>query len=220
MAEAADSNDKKANENPAIGKLVGFFLFPVALFPLLALISYRWQAIESLQVPPEDSANLIGVAGDVFAYCGYATMGLAIWTVPPLAIFLGLLFVLGRKVRLGGKFLAFLVFLFATTCLLQLLGATPTLAPLLNTLNIAPNAGGAIGYLVMDCALSRLLSPFGASILMASLMAFSLLTMIGLRNILAAISVLMDDITVLIGTLIFSRTISDRYCLEMQSFSA
>ena len=62
-------------------RLVGFFLFPIALFPLLALISYRWQAMEELNIPPETSSNLIGVVGDSFAYAGYQLIGLAIWAV-------------------------------------------------------------------------------------------------------------------------------------------
>jgi hypothetical protein len=115
MADITDKNEKKLRENSSRRKLAGFFLFPIALFPLLALISYRWQAMEKLQIPAEASSNLIGISGDIFAYNGYQLIGLAVWTVPPLTIFLGLMFVLGRKVKLGMKFLAFLVFLFSTT---------------------------------------------------------------------------------------------------------
>ena len=168
-------------------RLMGFFLFPIALFPLLALISYRWQAIGELNMPPEASSNLIGVVGDAFAYNGYQMIGLAVWAVPPLTLFLGLLLVLGRSFRPGRRFLAFLLFLFATTCLLQLLSATPSVAPILGALNLGTNAGGALGYIVMDCGLSRLLSPFGAAILMATLMVFALLSMIGLRTILVTL---------------------------------
>ena len=168
-------------------RLVGFFLFPIALFPLLALISYRWQAMEELNIPPETSSNLIGVVGDSFAYAGYQLIGLAIWAVPPLTLFLGLLLVLGRSFKPGRRFLAFLLFLFATTCLLQLLSNTPSVAGVLQTLNLGTNAGGALGYLVMNCGLSRLLSPFGASILMATLMTFAILMMIGIRTILIAL---------------------------------
>ena len=144
-------------------RLVGFFLFPIALFPLLALISYRWQAMEELNIPPETSSNLIGVVGDSFAYAGYQLIGLAIWAVPPLTLFLGLLLVLGRSFKPGRRFLAFLLFLFATTCLLQLLSNTPSVASVLQTLNLGTNAGGALGYLVMNCGLSRLLPPVPAS---------------------------------------------------------
>lgn len=190
MAEAENSRvTARLHENEARTRrwLIGFFLFPIALFPLLALMSYRWQAIGALNVPPETSTNLIGVVGDTFAYCGYRTIGLAIWTVPPLTLLLGLLLILGKSFRPGLRFLAFLLFLFATTCLLQLLGGSPSLSPTLERLNLGRNAGGALGYLVMDCGLSRLLSPFGASILMATLMAFAMLSLIGFRTILVSI---------------------------------
>ena len=189
MAEQGNSKTTTVPENEAKNrrKLLGFFLFPIALFPLLALVSYRWQAMEALHVPPEATSNLIGVVGDAFAYYGYQLIGLAIWAVPPLTLFLGLLLVLGKSFRPGRRFLAFLLFLFATTCLLQLLSASPSIAPTLHELNLGRNGGGALGYLVMDCALSRRLSPFGASILMVTLMVFALLAMIGFRTLLVAI---------------------------------
>ena len=190
MVEAGNSKVREqptGNEARTRRWLLGFFLFPIALFPLLSLMSYRWQAIPTLNIPPETSTNLIGVVGDTFAYYGYLLIGLAIWAVPPLTILLGLLLVLGRSFRPGFRFLALAVFLFATTCLLQLLGDSPSIAPLLERLNLGRNAGGALGYLVMDCGLSRLVSPFGASVLMATLMTFAMLSLVGIRTILAAI---------------------------------
>ncbi|MBR3922120.1 MAG: DNA translocase FtsK 4TM domain-containing protein, partial [Kiritimatiellae bacterium] len=189
MAEAANSRiqSTSANENSTRRKLIGFFLFPIALFPFLALISYRWQAIDTLNIPPEKSSNLIGVIGDTFAYNGYQLIGLATWAVAPLTLFLGLLLVLGRTFRPSRRFFMFLLFMFATTCLLQLLGDSPSVAAVLKELNLGSNAGGALGYLVMDCALSRLLSPFGASILMATLMMFALISMIGFKTILVGL---------------------------------
>ena len=58
MAEAANSRIQSSseNENSTRRKLMGFFLFPIALFPFLALISYRWQAIDTLNIPPEKEA--------------------------------------------------------------------------------------------------------------------------------------------------------------------
>ena len=175
------------NENTIRRKLIGFFLFPIALFPFLALISYKWQAIEALNIPPEQSSNLIGVIGDAFAYYGYQLIGLATWAVAPLTLFLGLLLVLGKTFRPSRRFLSFILFMFATTCLLQLLGESPSIASVLSELNLGSNAGGALGYLVMDCALSRLLSPFGASILMSILMLFALISMIGFKTILISL---------------------------------
>jgi S-DNA-T family DNA segregation ATPase FtsK/SpoIIIE len=188
MTEAENSRPvQPENEARNRRRLIGFFLFPIALFPMLALVSYRWQAIEALHVPPEETTNLIGVVGDSFAYCGYQLIGLATWAVPPLTLFLGLLLVLGKSFKPGRRFLAFMLFLFATTCLLQLLGASPNVKPILQKLNLGANAGGALGYLVMDCGLSRMLSPFGASVLMATLMLFALLAMIGIRTLLVSL---------------------------------
>lgn len=187
MAETVNKAIPHETEPKHHRRLMGFFLFPIALFPLMALISYRWQAIESLNLPPEISSNLIGVVGDAFAYNGYQLIGLAIWAVPPLTLFLGLLLILGKSFKPGRRFLSFMLFLFATTCLLQLLSASPSIAAILSSLNLGTNAGGALGYLVMDCGLSRLLSPFGASILMAILMMFALLSMIGIRAILVTL---------------------------------
>lgn len=187
MAETANKTTYPENESRTRRKLIGFFLFPIALFPFLALISYRWQAIEAMHIPPEKTANLIGVIGDTFAYCGYQLIGLAIWAVAPLTLFLGLLLVLGKTFRPGRRSLSFLLFMFATTCLLQLLGDAPSIASVLKELNLGGNAGGALGYLVMDCGLSRLVSPFGASVLMATLMLFALLSMIGFKTILVGL---------------------------------
>ena len=189
MAETANKTSQTISENESKTRrrLIGFFLFPIALVPFLALVSYRWQAMETLCVPPEPSSNLIGVIGDVFAYNGYQLIGLATWAVAPLTLCLGLLLVLGKTFRPGRRFLSFLLFMFATTCLLQLLGESASIAPVLKELNLGTNAGGALGYLVMDCALSRLVSPFGASILMATLMLFALISMIGFKTILVGL---------------------------------
>ena len=188
MAETANKTiSTNENESRTRRKLIGFFLFPIALFPFLALVSYRWQAMTELHVPPENTSNLIGVIGDAFAYNGYRLIGLATWAVAPLTLFLGLLLVLGKTFRPSRRFLAFLLFMFATTCLLQLLGDSPSIASVLKELNLGKNAGGALGYLVMDCGLSRLVSPFGASVLMATLMLFALLSMIGFKTILVGL---------------------------------
>ncbi len=189
MSEAENSRprDVAADEARTRRWVLGFFLFPIALFPLLALMSYRWQAMPELNIPPETSTNLIGAAGDAFAYYGYLLIGLAVWAVPPLTILLGLMLVLGRNFRPSFRLFAFMALLFSTTCLLQILGDTPTLAPVLERLNLGRNAGGALGYLVMDRCLSRLVSPFGASVVMVTLMAFALLSLVGVRTLLAAI---------------------------------
>ena len=57
MAETPDKTLPPANEPKHRRRLLGFFLFPIALFPLLALLSYRWQAVATLHLPPARSAS-------------------------------------------------------------------------------------------------------------------------------------------------------------------
>ena len=84
--------------------------------------------------------------------------------------------------RVGRRTLGILLFILSVTCLLQLTGHTATVSNLLHALNIAPNAGGAVGYLVMTRGLARLLSPFGSGVLMLCLALFSVFFTIGFRT--------------------------------------
>ena len=182
-------SDSASAEATVRRRLVGFFMFPAALFPLLALFSYDWRDISDLCVPPAaPAANLIGAAGAWFAYCGYQLVGLAVWSVPLLCVFAGALLVVGRPLQPGRRALGLLLFILSATCLLQLTGHTPVVSRLLHALNIAPNAGGAVGYLVMTRGLARLLSPFGSGVLMLCLALFSVLFTIGFRNLVALLA--------------------------------
>lgn len=182
-------SDSASPEATIRRRLIGFFMFPVALFPFLALFSYNWRDISDLCVPPASpTTNLIGAVGAWFAYCGYQFIGLAIWFVPLLCVFAGVLLVIGRPLQLGRRTLGILLFILSATCLLQLTGHTATVANLLHALNLAPNAGGAVGYLVMTRGLARLLSPFGSGVLMLCLALFSVFFTIGFRNLVALLA--------------------------------
>ncbi len=189
----AENSDTPAPDVHVRRRILGFFLFPVAFFPLLALLSYDWRAIPALCIPPlRPTANLIGIAGDWFAYFGYSIFGLAIWVVPLLCLFAGFRLILGRTFHPGRRTLGIALFTLALTCLIQLTGSTPAVRSILHALNIEPNAGGAIGYLVMTRGLARVLSPFGSSVLMASLMLFALLWTIGIRTLIRSAGRLLD----------------------------
>ena len=165
-------------------RLIGFFMFPIALFPFLALISYNWRDISALQIPPEEpTTNLFGAAGCWFSYFGYQIVGLAVWTIPLLCILAGILLVVGKPFRIGRRALGVLLSIISLTCLLQLAGHTSTLEGVLHSLNIVPNAGGAVGYLLITRGLAPLLSRFGSGVLMLGLLIFSVLFTIGFRNI-------------------------------------
>ena len=189
MSENSPNNNvPDAHDAHLRRKIIGFLLFPIALFPFLALASYDWHSVAALQMPPlRPTANLIGVAGDAFAYTGYTLLGLAVWVVPFLCIFVGLLLVLGRPIHPGRRTFWLTLFVTALACLLQLLGATPGVSYLLHVLNIAPNAGGALGYLIMTRCLSRLLSPFGSGVLMICLMLMAIIFTVGVRAIVSAL---------------------------------
>ena len=47
--------------------VLGWLLFPISLFPLVALMTYDWRAVAALRVPPMPSTNWVGALGDAFA---------------------------------------------------------------------------------------------------------------------------------------------------------
>ena len=143
--------------------VVAWLLFPLALFPLGALLSYDWRTRAELNVPPLPSHNWIGALGDGFAYYGYRVFGLAIWIVPIVCVVAALCLVRGRRMRPGRREIWFTAFLASVACLLQVLGAHANgISSLARHLNLA-DAGGVIGYLIMTRCLSPLLSDFGSA---------------------------------------------------------
>ena len=99
--------------------VVAWLLFPLALFPLGALISYDWRARPELCVPPAPSHNWIGALGDGFAYYGYLVFGLAIWIVPLVCVIAALCLIRGRRMRPGRREIWFTAFLASVSCLLS-----------------------------------------------------------------------------------------------------
>ena len=181
--------DNDGNESTIRRRLIGFLMFPIALFPFLALISYNWRDIPTLQIPPEEpTSNLFGATGCWFSYFGYQIVGLAVWTVPLLCIFVGILLIVGKPFRFGRRALGVFLMIISITCLLQLVGHTSTFEGVLHSLNIVPNAGGAVGHLLITRGLAPLLSRFGSGVLMLSLLIFSILFTIGFRNIVTILA--------------------------------
>ena len=163
-------------------------MFPLALFPLVALLTYDWRAIEALNTPPVRSTNWIGALGDGFAYYGYLLFGLAIWIVPVLSVIAGLCLVCGRKMRPGKREAWLAMFLISLSCITQVVGDHAGLvATVTRKINIH-NAGGIFGHILMTRFLSPLLSDFGSSVLMVILLLVSLIAAIGANNIAALFS--------------------------------
>ncbi|MDD4017091.1 MAG: DNA translocase FtsK 4TM domain-containing protein [Kiritimatiellae bacterium] len=189
MAEFSTDNvqDRLELERRVVRRLVGLLLFPIALFPLLSLVTYDWRDISWLHSPPLDpTANLIGIVGAWSVFIGYSLIGLALWVVPFLVLFFSGMLIYGRILRTGRRAFWMLLFMAALCCLLQL-GSAGVFDGTLERLNLKPNAGGAVGYWLMTCLLARWFSPVGGGILMLSIMAFALVMAVGLRNLFAAL---------------------------------
>lgn len=184
MTNESSNTDNRRPERHAIGWL----LFPISLFPLVALLTYDWRAVDALQTPPAPSSNWIGALGDGFAYTGYTLIGLAVWIIPALCIAAGVFRITGRRLHAGMRKLWLIACTVCAACLVQVLQKhAPGLDALLETLNLS-DAGGVVGHLLMTRLLSPLLSDFGASVLMAVLLAASLIAAVGLRNIASALA--------------------------------
>ena len=179
MTGSSSNTDNRKSERHALGWL----LFPIALFPLVALLTYDWHSIEALQTPPRPSSNWIGALGDGFAYIGYSAVGLAIWVVPALCIAAGLCRITGRRLHTGVRKLWLLAFVTSAACLMQSVqGNAPGMDALLASLNIS-DAGGVVGYLLMTRLLAPLIGDFGAVMLMAIVLCASMVCVVGIGNL-------------------------------------
>ncbi len=181
MIDTHSNVDKKKAVSPAIG----WVLFPLSLFPLVALMTYDWRAMSALQTPAAASSNWIGALGDGFAYYGYLFIGLAIWTVPVLCIMGALTRVTGRRFLTLTRTVWICTFLISLACLMQVgQGHAPGIAAVLESQNVS-NAGGVVGYLLMTRLMAPLLSDFGASIFMSIFAFASLVGIVGMGTLRA-----------------------------------
>jgi S-DNA-T family DNA segregation ATPase FtsK/SpoIIIE len=183
MPDLYHSDEKKTTGSAGKGCLGSIILVPFSLFPLAALCSYDWRAVSRLCIPSEVSSNLIGPLGDAFAYWGYLIFGFAIWLFPMLCMIVGLRYAQGRSLMRGRRSFFLIVFLVCVSCLLQVAQHhAPWVVDLLEKVNTA-NAGGLAGFFIMENLLSRLLSDFGASVIVIAVAVISLGLVFGLGNI-------------------------------------
>ena len=180
-----DPSSSIAESNARRG-LIACMSIPLALFPLVALLTYDWRAIPALNTPPDPSSNWIGALGDGFAYYGYSTFGLAVWIVPAICVLAAICVVRGRCKRPVRRGLWTLLLLASVACILQVVGGHANAVSAFTTNFNIPNAGGWIGYLVMTRFLAPLISDFGSAVLMVLVTCISLFMAIG-TEVLAAI---------------------------------
>lgn len=178
-------SDRNELERQIQRRWVGLLLFPIALFPLLSLLTYNWRDISWLHAPPlSPPSNLIGIVGAWSVFIGYSLVGLAFWVVPFLVLLFSSMLIYGKILRMGRRAFWMLIFMVALCCLLQL-GSATVFDPILERLNLKPNAGGAVGYWLMTCLLARWFSPVGGGILMLSIMLFAGVMAVGIRQLFA-----------------------------------
>ncbi|MBQ3289412.1 MAG: DNA translocase FtsK 4TM domain-containing protein [Kiritimatiellae bacterium] len=183
MTNNSSSNTPDASPRRSV---FAWLLFPLALFPLAALLTYDWRAIPALNSPPAASSNWIGALGDGFAYYGYLVFGLAIWIAPLICVAAALCLMHGRRARLIGRTFWSVVLLCATACLLQVVGNHANgVSDAARRINLS-DAGGAVGYLTMTRLLSPLLSDFGSAVLAVIVLAVALIAAAGTREIAQA----------------------------------
>ena len=163
-------------------RLFGWILFPIALFPLAALLTYDWRATD-LQIPAAHSTNWIGPLGDFFAYYGYCLLGFAVWILPVYCIVISCRIIAGESLRPGIRLLWRSLLLVAAASLLQIMEHNAPGIKLITEKTNVMNAGGVIGYLISDKILIPLFYDIGASVIALIALVFSLIGAIGMKNI-------------------------------------
>ena len=172
-APASPSDFESEKERSLMKLVLGWLLFPLSLFPLVALLTYDWRAIGALRAPQLESTNWVGPLGDTFAYYGYALFGLGIWVLPVASAIWGAKLVAGRRLRPSAKSLWLILVAASAAALLELIQPhAPGIGAMLERINI-PFAGGAVGYLLATRFLEPLISP------VASTAVFLILFIIG-----------------------------------------
>ncbi|NLB59957.1 MAG: hypothetical protein GX806_02610, partial [Lentisphaerae bacterium] len=167
-----------SNRQAGLAELRGIVLLTLSALMILALVSYRWEDIALLKVPPNDPPlNYIGPVGAWFAFLSLMTLGFGAFLLPLLGIALGLgalrrasVFA-GRRLAWGGLSLLLISGLLALHALgWELLG---------QKFNLLGLPGGLGGWLLARRGLEALLGKTGASVLLSGLLAGSLIMFIG-----------------------------------------
>ncbi len=128
-------------------------LIGYAIITFLGLVSYDASDVSVLAAPANEMANnWMGVLGAWNAYFFLLCLGLGALLVPVFCVAVGIMMMIGK--RLGLKPLWMILFSLSACALLQF--ANGSFSALLSraTLNLAPNAGGGIGYLLNDRTLA------------------------------------------------------------------
>ena len=168
-------------KNSGLRRIWGIVLLPVCVFTFLSMFSYDWRDVGLLHAPPIDPpGNLIGPVGAYLAFVFFMTFGVAAYLLPIWCFVFGVILLFDDETRVWPRGLWSGV---AALCIVLLTALGDTVwIPACETLNIT-DPGGLFGRLVMQGLLVRWLSPVGGTILVASLLACSLVFLVEVRNL-------------------------------------
>lgn len=162
----------------------GIVLLALCLFLALALFSYDWQDISVLHVPPIDPpCNLIGPVGAWFSFVLFIVLGVGAYLVPLWSLVFGVILIFDREKRVWPRALWLGVILLCVVTMMEL-DASGWEATC-RRLNIV-NTGGMFSALLVRGLLVRWLSPVGTGILVAALLAVSVVLLVEVRNLILA----------------------------------
>jgi len=151
---------------------------------VLALVSYHWEDIFLLKVPPNDPPlNFIGPAGAWFAFVSLMTLGLGAFILPVVCGVLGVfLFFRSTAASAWQRFAWGSVIIIAVSGLLTLHASQ--WESLCGRFNISGITGGLFGWLVAGQWFQGLLGNTGATVLIAGLLVCGLIMFIGKAGLL------------------------------------
>ncbi len=180
MSKVVQEIGGNSSERPTsvLWRMASVPLIGYAIVTFLGLLSYDSSDISVIVAPVNEVANnWMGVFGAWNSYFFLLCLGLGALLVPAFCIATGILLMIGK--RLGFKILWMLIFLISSCALLQF--ANESFAELLARadLNMAPNAGGGIGYLLNDKSLSIWIGRGGTSAVYGVALLVSTIMIIG-----------------------------------------
>jgi len=158
--------------------VIGMLIIALSLLTLLSLSSYNWGDISLLNTPPNYPAtNWIGPLGAWFAFLALNFAGIGAFVIPIWLLSVGALLIFYRKnIRKKAAWLAITLSLLAAV--IDLHGGVH----IRETYNLAYE-GGLLGEMVTHGLLIRWLSPFGAGLILWTLMLIAIVMTIGPHNV-------------------------------------
>jgi len=159
----------------------GIVLLALCLFLGLALLSYDWQDIPILHVPPNAPPhNLIGPVGAWLSFVLFALFGVGAYLAPAWCFIFGLILIFDRAERVWPRSLWLASCAFAVLAIVEL--RAERWAALCDRLNIV-DTGGLVARVLVRQLLIRGISPVGTSIVVGALLVTSLFFLFEWRNL-------------------------------------